>query len=177
MRFHASTVGLALTSVFAALAATDAFKGKPDLLASTPYSVVKIETGDGVSAASNGGGGSAEPRVVPIYRVDDPPTMNTGKHRAPNACDLCSLCLAKTGNIAEIKTLDAVYQNGTYAYSTAPEKAADRCLASRSCKACQAKALMLTLPERRSLAGTSYACPLLGRSSPRATSSTTNWTL
>lgn len=81
--------------------------------------------------------------IVPIVRVDNPSVV--GKARRQNACDKCSLCLAKTGNRAEQRTLASIYDQGVYAYST-QQAAVNRCIANRFCRACEVKSVTYNLP-------------------------------
>lgn len=88
--------------------------------------------------------GAATTTVVPLIRVDNPSVV--GKARAQNACDKCSLCLAKTGNRAEKRTLTSIYDLGEYIYST-QQAAVNKCLANRFCReGCQVKSVTYTLP-------------------------------
>lgn len=82
--------------------------------------------------------------MVPAIVVDDPAT--TGKARKQNACDKCSLCLAKVGSTSNSRsTFKSIYQDGVYQYDSR-SASLDKCLNGRSCRDCGAGTVTYALP-------------------------------
>lgn len=103
---------------------------------------------------SDASSSSSKTAPVPGLRIDDP-IVARGKSRAMNACDKCSLCLARAGDKARRKTHASVYKQGTYAYPAQHQQqtAINKCLGKQFCKACQVKSVTYTLPPGMTLEG------------------------